>query len=183
MYVAKRQDGTFEQDNFHVLVDDPRFADLSTQYGYLAPGYADVDGLEMEDHRGKTGWLNGERFKMEGFGPLPEGFTTVPPISIQAKVFESGVEQWLDAFARTRSYKDIVSAASYVASKNVNFKAEAEYAADLRDRTWEWANAYMNDVLTGQKPIPTWETFVVELATAMQPEWPVPDTRVPVGGA
>ena len=98
--------------------------------------------------------------------------------------FESGVDAWLDAFARTRAYRDIVSAASYGVSKNASFRAEAEYAADLRDRTWEWSNAYQNAVLAGQKSIPTWESFVVELTEAMQPEWPVPDTRLtpPVGG-
>lgn len=84
MYVAKRKDGTFETlvngYPYHAIAGDPLFPSLAEQYADLAPGHADVDGVVMQDNRGRTGWLNGELFAMTAFGPLPEGFSDTPPL-------------------------------------------------------------------------------------------------------
>lgn len=82
-YVAKRQDGTFETLMnglpYHVVEDDPLFAGLCTQYPDLAHGTALVDGVVEQDNRGCAGWVYGEAFTMNDFGPLPEGFSDTPP--------------------------------------------------------------------------------------------------------
>lgn len=42
---------------------------------------AEKDGAwtQIEDHRGKEGWLNGEPFTISDFGPLPNGWSDTAP--------------------------------------------------------------------------------------------------------
>ncbi len=83
MYTVKRIDNTFETLvnglPYHVGADDLLYADLAERYASLPAGMADVDGVVTEDNRGTPGWLNGEMFTMEDFGPLPQGFSETPP--------------------------------------------------------------------------------------------------------
>ena len=75
------------------------------------------------------------------------------------------VQAHLDAFAQTEimtavgvtyiMYDDIKSACGYDRSKNPVFALEGEYCAMARDNTWEAANAYMEEVLTGQRQLPS----------------------------
>lgn len=35
--------------------------------------------IKAEDHRGLSGWLNGQKYTVEALGPLPGGFSETPP--------------------------------------------------------------------------------------------------------
>ena len=35
--------------------------------------------IEIEDHRGKSGYVNGEPYEIKDFGPLPDGWSDTPP--------------------------------------------------------------------------------------------------------
>lgn len=48
---------------------------FSLQYDHQADTWALV-----EDHRGESGYVNGEYVTIDGLGPLPEGWTLEPPI-------------------------------------------------------------------------------------------------------
>ena len=77
--------------------------------------------------------------------------------------FTDAVQQRLDAFAQTRGYDGIMSAASYYGSSNPKFKAEADRAIQLRDNTWAICYTILDDVLAGKRPIPTLDEIFVEL--------------------
>ncbi|MDY0258514.1 MAG: tail fiber assembly protein [Desulfovibrio sp.] len=43
-------------------------------------GEKDGEWVEIEDHRGKSGYVNDEPFLIQDFGPLPEGWSDTPPL-------------------------------------------------------------------------------------------------------
>lgn len=47
------------------------------------------DGWDLaEDHRGRAGWLNGERRIIDALGPLPEGWSDEPPPAVDDRTPE-----------------------------------------------------------------------------------------------
>ena len=128
-----------------------------------------------EDHRGETYWLPDDAWdaagrEMTDFGPLPEGALTSPPEKPEAvrlaevqQAFTDAIQQRLDDFARTRGYDNIMSACSYFGSANPRFKQEADRAIALRDATWAAAYALLDDVLSGQRPMPTFDEVCAAL--------------------
>ena len=182
MYVAKRHDGTFEilvnGYGCHVLPDDERYAPLAEEYPALLPGYAVVDDVVAEDHRNTFGWLNGERFKMKDFGPLPVGFTTTPPLMIQAEEFDAKVLAKMNAFARTRQYDSMDTCISRFQNSHISaFASEAAYLKTVYAEISLWCGTYISAVFAGEKPVPTWEQFEAELDAAYPLVWPVDDIR------
>lgn len=79
------------------------------------------------------------------------------------KQFTDAIQQRLDDFAKTRGYDGIMSACSYFGSSNPRFKAEADRALQLRDDTWAACYAILNEVLAGNRPVPTLDEIVSEL--------------------
>ena len=77
--------------------------------------------------------------------------------------FTDAVQQRLDTFAQTRGYDGIMSAASYYGSSNPKFKAEADRAIQLRDSTWDICYAILDDVLAGNRSVPTLDEIFAEL--------------------
>lgn len=77
----------------------------------------------------------------------------------------------LDAFAKTRGYDGIMSACSYVASTDQQFRLEGEYCVGLRDATWRRGYAILAAVLAGTMELPSVDNFLAML--------PVDDARWP----
>jgi hypothetical protein len=108
-------------------------------------------------------------------GATWDGLTFVnppPPTKSPEEIiaeFAAKVQARLDAFARTRGYDGILSACTYVASTNSKFAAEGQYCVQVRDATWAKCYEILNDVQSGQRPIPTWEEFEAELPIL---QWP-----------
>lgn len=92
--------------------------------------------------------------------------------------FDSRVEARLDAFAATRRYSSINSACSYSTSTDPVFRAEGEYCVQARDATYrkcyDLLSEYMPDVLTGKRPIPTWEEIEAQLPPLVWPDEQIP---------
>lgn len=84
--------------------------------------------------------------------------------------FTAKIQARLDAFARTRGYDGILSAATYATSTVPKFKAEGQYAVEARDATWTKCYEILNAVQAGQRPVPTLEELLAELPVL---EWPV----------
>lgn len=63
------------------------------------------------------------------------------------------IQAKLDTFAATRGYDGILSAASYVSSTNTGYAADGQRAVNRRDATWDAANTFFNNVLSGQAPM------------------------------
>lgn len=102
-----------------------------------------------------------------------------PTLQAQIATFMSTIQHRLDSFAQTRQYDNSrACVAVYLGCADETFAAEAAYMQQAIVRTWQFSNNYINQVLTGQKEIPTWEQFETELDGSVPLEWPVPDTRV-----
>lgn len=77
----------------------------------------------------------------------------------------------LDAFAKTRGYDGIMSACSYAASTDEQFRREGEYCVALRDTTWRQAYVILDDVVSGRAELPSVEAFLAMLPVA-DARWP-----------
>jgi hypothetical protein len=84
--------------------------------------------------------------------------------------FTALIQARLDAFAQTRNYDNILSAASYATSQNPVFSAEGQYAVVARDDTWARAYEILAEVESGAREMPTEEGLLAELPTL---SWPV----------
>lgn len=65
-----------------------------------------------------------------------------------------GAQQYLDNFARTKTYDGILSACTYATSSVPRFKTEGQYCVDARDQVWSALNILLEEVTAGTKPIP-----------------------------
>ena len=82
----------------------------------------------------------------------------------------ASVQQRLDDFARTHNYDGILSACTYATSTVPKFRAEGQYAVDVRDATWAVLYALLADVQAGTRPAPASFDDVQPLLPAL--EWP-----------
>lgn len=75
------------------------------------------------------------------------------PDMLQQEILLATQER-LDAFARTRNYDGILSAATYATSTIPQFAAEGQYAVEARDQTWAALYEMLAEVQAGARPIP-----------------------------
>lgn len=92
---------------------------------------------------------------------------TSSPEGVQREV-TIRVQNMLDAFAKTRGYDSIISAASYASSAVPQFAAEAATCVAVRDAMWGACYAIMSAVQAGTRPLPTIEAVIAELPP---PSW------------
>ena len=85
------------------------------------------------------------------------------------ETFRLAIQAHVDATAQARRYDGGVSLASYVASSNPAWAAEAQAFVAWRDAVWAYAYAELDRVLTGQREQPGVEAFLAELPVI---EWP-----------
>ena len=137
---------------------------------FLIPSRAvDIPPPKVPD--GKYAKWNGTLFE---FFPIPEPEPEpIPepqtPEQIIAQ-YTAGVQQHLDAFARTRNYDGILSAATYATSTVPKFAAEGQYAVETRDATWAKSYEVMAEVEAGTRPMPTLEELIAELPALVWPQ-------------
>lgn len=79
------------------------------------------------------------------------------------------VQAHLDATAQARGYDGILSLASYAASTNATFAAEALAGVQWRDAVWAYCWQVLADVEASQREIPTAEVLVAELPVMVWP--------------
>ncbi len=70
----------------------------------IRPGFwpCEKDGAwqQVQDHRGKEGYLNGQPFTIKDLGPLPHGFSTTPPPPTPEELKERRKQEILTELAR-----------------------------------------------------------------------------------
>ena len=121
---------------------------------------------------GVAAWCNENQYRIEGTEPDENGVCTFTlrkvlpqpetPEQMQAR-YTQAAQDALDAFARTRGYDGIMSACSYAASTDEQFRREAECCVALRDATWRRAYAILAAVLAGTMELPSVEEFLAML--------------------
>lgn len=72
-------------------------------------------------------------------------------------------QEYMDDFARARNYDDMKSLVSYVGDTDPVFAAEAAYGKQMRSQIWVTLRQIKEDVLTGQRPVPTITEVMAEL--------------------
>ena len=86
------------------------------------------------------------------------------------KRFTEAIQSHLDAFARTRNYDGILSAATYATSTVPKFQAEGQYAVLARDAVWAKGYEILAQVAAGARPLPTLAEVIAELPGLAWPE-------------
>lgn len=86
--------------------------------------------------------------------------------------FQGAIQAHVDETARSRNYDSGGSLASYVASTNPQWAAEAEAFVAWRDSVWTYAYGELARVETGERSAPASpDAFIAELPVI---EWPAP---------
>jgi len=75
----------------------------------------------------------------------------------------SAVQSLLDSTAQQRGYDNIFTLISYVTSTNPVFQREGQVGLFWRDRVWEACLQIKNDVIAGNRPLPTIEEVLAEM--------------------
>lgn len=74
-----------------------------------------------------------------------------------------GVQNWMDETAMERGYDSILSACSYIDTGVERFDNEGAEARRWRSQVWAYCYAYLDEVLVGERTIPTLEELIEEL--------------------
>ncbi|NTJ63761.1 hypothetical protein G6M50_36955 [Agrobacterium rhizogenes] len=83
--------------------------------------------------------------------------------------YTSSIAAMMDAKARERRYDNALSIATYVASANATWAAEAQDFVAWRDQIWAYCYAELDKVQAGEREQPTVAEFLAELPTL---QWP-----------
>ncbi|TKT78441.1 hypothetical protein [Aquamicrobium sp. LC103] len=107
--------------------------------------------------------------------PDPATIITTEQKAAQAQTalierFRMAVQAHVDATAQSQRYDSGNSLASYVASTNATWAAEAQAFVAWRDAVWVYAYAELDKVLAGEREQPTVEGFIGELDPMMWPD-------------
>ena len=88
------------------------------------------------------------------------------------ELFRGAIQAHVDATAQTRSYDSGTSLASYVASGNAQWAAEAAAFVTWRDAVWIYTYAELDKVTADppQRDVPTIEDFLAELPAIAWPD-------------
>ncbi|ADY64426.1 hypothetical protein [Agrobacterium tumefaciens] len=84
--------------------------------------------------------------------------------------YENAIQNLVDSTAHERQFRDGVTLASYTASTKPKWAAEAQAFVAWRDNVWFYAYGELAKVQAGQRPQPTVEQFLGEIAPIA---WPV----------
>lgn len=95
--------------------------------------------------------------------------STIGEVLFSEEDYRLAIQAHVDAAAQARRYDGGVSLASYVASSNPAWAAEATAFVAWRDAVWAYAYAELDKVLAGQREQPGVEVFLGELPVI---EWP-----------
>ncbi len=119
----------------------------------------DAQWGEFITHMGLRKWLEGE-------------IVTVEPSTAPATItdYENAIQNLVDSTARERQFRDGVTLASYTASTKPKWAAEAQAFVAWRDNVWFYAYGELAKVQAGQRPQPSVELFLAEIAPIA---WPV----------
>ena len=94
----------------------------------------------------------------------------VPTTEDMVEAFRAAIQSHVDTVATSRRYDSAVSLASYVASNNPVWAAEAQAFVVWRDAVWVYAYAALDKVLNGQRLQPGVVEFISELPAIEGPE-------------
>lgn len=177
IYYQHYADGYFawKEEGYGSLPNNATYVPCTEVEGYI-PRWNGESWDQVENHKGKQGFIGKIPHTIEEYGPLPEGWSETPPPptpeeerAIMLSQFTNVIQRRLDTFAQTRGYDNALSAASYATSTDEKFRAEGQYIVEARDATWAAAYVILDDVLAEKRPIPTEEELLAEMPELVWP--------------
>lgn len=94
----------------------------------------------------------------------PQPFVPREPTPDEIKqMLIDGVQNWMDEVAMSRGYDGILSACSYIDTGVERFDIEGAQARRWRSQVWAYCYAYLDEVLAGNRNIPSLEELIEEL--------------------
>lgn len=84
--------------------------------------------------------------------------------------YTAAVDDRVTQTARARGYNGAESLASYVASTNPTWAAEAQAFVAWRDAVWTYALSVMAQVQAGVVPLPALDDFLTDVPAIIWPE-------------
>lgn len=103
---------------------------------------------------------NGEIYKEPEKPVIPQRELTQEEIK---QMLIDGVQEHMDEMAKTRGYDNILSACSYINTGVERFDIEGEQARKWRSQVWAYCYEYLDEVLAGERQIPSLEELIYEL--------------------
>lgn len=100
---------------------------------------------------------------------LEEFQSSLPPTPHSIIDYENAIQNLIDSTARDKQFRDGVTLASYTASTKPKWAAEAQAFVAWRDNVWHYAYGELVKVRAGQRPQPTVEQFLAEIAPIAWP--------------
>ncbi|AYM06238.1 hypothetical protein [Agrobacterium tumefaciens] len=97
----------------------------------------------------------------------PEVIAFLNPVTVLD--YENAIQNLVDSTARERQFRDGVTLASYTASTKPKWAAEAQAFVAWRDNVWFYAYGELAKVQAGQRPQPTVDQFLGEIAPIAWP--------------
>jgi hypothetical protein len=98
-----------------------------------------------------------------------ENYSATLPLALAPTAAECivAIQEVLDSVARAWGYDSLLSAASYLNSTVVQFKADALALTSWRDASWQWAYAEQAGIGAGTQTSPkTLTAFITDMPTA-----------------
>lgn len=129
------------------------------RYALVINGVVDTISMQPQNAPWRTapdtvfgGWL------LDG-----DEFSAPPARALTVEDYEEAIQAHVDQTARSRLFRDGVTLASYVASTNPQWAAEAVAFVAWRDAVWAHAYAELAKVQAGERAQPTVAEVLAEL--------------------
>jgi hypothetical protein len=138
----------------------------SARYAESGSIIAVIDGVQMSVPDDMGNRHRQLLVEWEAEGNTIEPYVPPPPTQQE---YANAIQAHVDATARARDYMDGVSLASYVASTNPTWAAEAAAFVSWRDIVWAYAYEQLDAVENGLREQPTVAGLVAELPAITWP--------------
>lgn len=141
------------------MLNKPKYKLVAVADGYdYKAGDVLTQSDEQQSYGGPWGWM-----MQDGKAEWQEVVATPDEIKAQTKQqMTQFVQSLLDAEAQKHNYDNIVSATSYAGYAN-QFQAEGIAFGVWRSAVWAKCYEIMEDVLSGERQVPTEEQLLAEL--------------------
>ncbi len=123
-----------------------------------AEAMSDEQWSEMVNNPGLRKWING-RIVVVAPSAAPPTITD----------YENAIQNLVDSTAQARQFRDGVTMASYIGSTKPKWAAEAQAFVAWRDNVWFYAYGQLAKVQAGERPQPTVDQFIAEIAPIAWP--------------
>lgn len=154
--IGRLQESFADLDIYYVYVDPEPSVDFFHKAVQHSPVY------DLETNCWKATWSIEEQVR------TPEEIHS-EQTRILTQLTEA-IQEFLDTKVRERNYDGILSLCTYAASTIEKFRLEGQAGVNWRDSCWATAYHIMDEVLTGQRPIPTVEELLSELPKLVWPD-------------